>query len=222
MAAVTRLGLYGAARKPYASFAGKTPQTPAVSVVTRLGLHGGPRSPYASFAGKTPQTGGKTYTKTFTRLAQHGGARIPYGSFAGKTPQVVVVPAQTGGFIGKGRKRYYSVEIDKEIFVFTSVMEVEAFLAQVREEARTAAEQLVTSPEVPSIPRIRVKTGSGQPTKSKTVTEAVRKTRKAVSKAYDAAARRRSIDQEISELMLAKIEAERKEEENIIAILLAS
>ena len=192
--AVTRLGLYGASRKPYASFAGKTAYVPPAS---------------------------KPYVKTFTRLGQHGGARIPYGAFTGKTETVVIPTAQATGR-GRRRRRYYSVEIDEQIFVFASVADVEAFLQQVREEAETAAETLVTSPEVPRLPRIRVKTASGKPTASKSLTKAVRATRKAVSKAYTAQAQRRGIDKEISELLLAKLEAARREEEDIIALLLVS
>ena len=194
--------------------------------VTRLGLYGGARAPYGSFSGKTAYVppASKPYTSTFTRLGQHGGARIPYGSFAGKTATVVVPQPQTGGFIGRGRKRrrYYSVEVDEQIFVFATIADVENFLKQVREEAEQAAEQLVSTPEIPTLPRIRVKTATGKVSKAKSIEKAVKATRKAVSKAYTAEAQRRGIDREISELLLAKIEAERKEEENIIALLLVS
>ena len=40
MAAVSRLGLYGGSRSPYASFAGKTPGTPAVRARRVIALNG--------------------------------------------------------------------------------------------------------------------------------------------------------------------------------------
>lgn len=50
---VTRLGLYGGARKPYGSFAGKGLGAKSyVKTITRHGLYGGARPPYGDFSGK--------------------------------------------------------------------------------------------------------------------------------------------------------------------------
>jgi hypothetical protein len=67
-----------------------------MAAVTRLGLYGGARKPYGSFAGKSPAPL-KPYTKTFTRLGLYGGPRPPYGSFAGKSALVIVEEAARGG-----------------------------------------------------------------------------------------------------------------------------
>lgn len=118
------------------------------------------------------------------------------------------------------RRRRYSVEVDNEFFVFDSISEVESFLYTVREEAKEAADQLVTTPVTPKPPRIKVKTGSGKPTTSKTLQQTVKRTQKAVNRAYIEAAKRRQVDQEISRLMLRKIERE-DEEDTLIALLLS-
>lgn len=129
-----------------------------------------------------------------------------------------VTPATTTA--GRSKRRYYSVEVEGEIFVFTTVADVEAFLATVRREAEEQADRLVTTPVVPKPPKIRVKTAKGKASTSKTVQEAVKRTQKAVTRAYVRAAKRREVDAEISRLITAKLEREAVDEDNIIALLL--
>lgn len=98
MAGTTRLGLYGGARQPYGSFAGKTELTSGphpVAEITRLGLYGGPRQLYGSFVGKTASTSGPHPVPRITRLGLYGGPRQLYGLFTNKT--IVVVPDIIGG-----------------------------------------------------------------------------------------------------------------------------
>ena len=222
MSAVTRLGLYGAARKPYGSFAGKSPSAGGSKVYTktftRQGLYSGPRIPYGSFAGKSPSAGGsKVYTKTFTRQGLYSGPRMPYGSFAGKTATVTVIPTPSGG--RSRRKRKYLVEFEDQHYIFNTVAEVENFLQTVRETVTEAAED---HPEViEKKPRLRVRTGSGKPTQSKVVKEELKKTRKVIDLAAEKARRererQRDLDKQISEALQAKL---KDEDETILALIL--
>lgn len=193
MAAVTRLGLYGAARGPYGSFAGKTAYVPPAS---------------------------KPYTSTFTRLALHGGARPPYASFAGKSATVEVAKPQTGGR-SRRKGRRYILEIDGQYFDVNSIAEAEAILSQIRELADESAERDVQTSVTPKPPKVTVKTVQGKPTTSKVLAEAVKRTQRVVNRAYIEAAKRRAVDEEISKLLRGKIEAEEiDEEEALIALLM--
>lgn len=92
MVQITRLGLNGASRTPYGSFAGKN-LSRSVGHITRLGLDAGARPRYGSFAGKTSTTPSAPHVVDhLTRLSLHGGPRGLYGTFAGKTDTVAVEP----------------------------------------------------------------------------------------------------------------------------------
>lgn len=214
-----------------------------MAAVTRLGLHGGPRGLYGDFTGKAAaavQMSGSTgfaFTPSgaldveATLAGSTGFAFTPSGAanveatLSGSTgwtwtpsgnlvdTAAVATTAQTGR---SRRRRYYSVEVDGEIFVFATVADVENFLATVREQAEEQAEQIITSKP----PVIRVRTAKGKASTSKTVQAAVKRTRKAVNKAYTKAAKSREIDTEISRLILAKLEREAADEDNVIALLL--
>ena len=194
-----------------------------MAAVSRLGLYGGSRSPYGSFAGKTAYAppASKPYTKTFTRLGLYGSTRTPYGAFAGKT-ETIVVPSKAGGHIGRKRRRYV-VEVDGQYIEVANISEAEHVLRQVRELAQEAAESTVTTPVTPKPPRIKVRTGAGKPTTSKVIQREVRRTQKAVNRAYIQAAERikrdLSITQEIAALMQTKLREE-DEEDSIITLLL--
>ena len=105
-------------------------------------------------------------------------------------------------------------DIDGDEVSFDSIEEVEGFLAELLDAAEKVTERL----EQP--PRIRVKTATGKPSKSKKIVEAVEKTEQGINKAYEEAQRRREVDQEISRLMIEKIERE-EDDEALIALLVA-
>ena len=107
-----------------------------------------------------------------------------------------------------------TIEIDGDEVKFDSIKEIEDFLAQLLE----VAESVVEGADKPI--RIKVSTKSG-PSKSKKVAEAVEKTEKAVNTAFqDYQRRQREMDEEISRLMVGKLEKE-ADDEDIIALLVA-
>jgi len=128
-----------------------------------------------------------------------------------------VQEATTGG--RTRRRRRYSVEIDGEFIAVNTIDEAVSLLTQVRELAEESAVRDVTTPVTPKPPRVKIKTGSGNPTTSKVLQREVRKTQKAVNRAYIEAAKRIAQAQEISELMIKKLREE-EDEEAIIALLM--
>lgn len=118
------------------------------------------------------------------------------------------------------RRRRYSVEVDNQFFLFDSIYEVESFLADVRQTAAEEAERLVTTPVTPKPPRIRVKTGSGKPTTSQVLQQAVRRTQKLINTSFINAAKSRAIEAELSQRIQQRIK-EDDDEEAILALLLS-
>ncbi len=157
----------------------------------------------------------ETITVTVPATAVTGGSAITASPTLG-----VTADAKKGGRVK--RQKRYAVEVDGEYFVFNTILEVEGFLAQVRESAQEAADHDVQTPVTPKPPRVSVTLSSGKPTTSKAIKTAVRQTQQTVSQAYARAAERirkqQAIDAEISNLMHAKLEQE--EEDNILMLLL--
>jgi hypothetical protein len=147
-------------------------------------------------------------------------AAITGVSGAGASGEIVWSIARGAGRRSR-RKRQYSVQLDGEYFVFNTIAEVEEFLAMVRKEAEERVDEIVTTVAVPKPPRITVKTRTGKATTSQAIQKAVKRTQKAVIRAYAEAAKRREVDQEISQLLTKKIREEDDEEEAILAILLS-
>lgn len=92
----TRLGLYGGARQPAGSFAGKVALGVTKGTVTKLGLYGGTRQLQGSYLGKVED--GTVVTKPrLTRLGLYGGTRPLYSTFTGKLEQEADEQVRGGG-----------------------------------------------------------------------------------------------------------------------------
>ena len=130
------------------------------------------------------------------------------------------VPAATPqtGSSKKGKRPRYVVEVDGELIQVASIADAEAVLLQVRELAEQSAQNDVKSPVTPKPPRISVKTVLGKQVTSKALSESVKKTQRVVSSAYIKAAKEFKQNQEISQLLIAKIEED--EEDSLITLLL--
>jgi hypothetical protein len=155
-------------------------------------------------------TASETITVTVPASALTGASALTATPTAAVDPVIVT----KGGRIL--RKRRYSVEVEGEFFAFNTISEVESFLVQVRENAEQAAEKDVRldgdNVIIPKPPRVRVKTGAGKPTTSKTVQTEVRRTQKTITSAYARVAKR-------SQLLRDKIREE-EDEDAILALLL--
>ena len=84
--------------------------------------------------------------------------------------------------------------------------------------------EIAETEEITEAPRIAVRVGSGKPTQSKAVKEAVRQSQQQIYRAVDRRLaeieRQRRIDREIAILMAKKLAEEEDEEEAILALLL--
>lgn len=152
-----------------------------------------------------------------TRLGLYGGSRTPYGSFAGKTPG----PEPTPDVAPKGRRKRvkrYVVEVDGELFDVENISQAQSILQRVRDLAEESAQRDVHTEIAPKPPRIKVLTVAGKVTTSQVLKREVTRTQQVVRKAYNEAARRLSVNREISNLILKSIE--REDEEAAIMLLL--
>ena len=151
-----------------------------------------------------------------TRLGLYGGPRGLYGDFSTKeegTP--VVEEAQTGR---RKRVKRYVVEVDGELFDVENISQAQSILQRVRDLAEESAAQDVHTEIAPKPPRIKVLTVTGKVTTSQVLKREVTRTQQVVRKAYNEAARRFSVNREISKLILKSIE--REDEEAAIMLLL--
>lgn len=220
-----------------------------MAAVTRLGLHGGPRGLYGDFSGKAAAAVQMSGTTGFawtpsgaldveaTLAGSTGFAFAPTGAldveatlsgstgFQWKpTGNLTIRGAETAAATGRGkRKRRYLVEIDKQYFEVNSIAEAQSILTQVREVATTAAENDVSSEITPKPPRVTVRTASGNKTTSQVLNRDISRTQKTINTAYRKAAdlftQRRKMDEEIGQLLRAKIHRE-DEDATIIALLM--
>ena len=115
------------------------------------------------------------------------------------------------------RKRRYLIEIDGEFFDVRNQAEAQVIFDNLRE---TAEEQADTDVPVKPV-KISVKTGTGKVTKAQGMISAVRQAKQSVNRAIERQAARLKMDREISNLMVAKIEEERDEEESLLMLLLS-
>ena len=152
-----------------------------------------------------------------SRLGLYGGSRSPYGRFAGKVEGEVPVVSTTA--TGRSKRKRYVVEVDGQLIQVASVQEAERVLQQVRSLAQESADRDVTTEIVPKPPRVSVKTIAGNKSTSKTIQTEVKKTQKAINRAYIKAAESIAQNREISELLIKKFKHE-DEEDAIIALLL--
>ena len=152
-----------------------------------------------------------------TRLGLYGGPRGLYGDFSTKEEGTPVIEVVRAGGRRKRVKRYV-VEVDGELFDVENISQAQSILQRVRDLAEESAEQDVHTEIAPKPPRIKVLTVTGKVTTSQVLKREVTRTQQVVRKAYNEAARRFSVNREISKLILKSIE--REDEEAAIMLLL--
>lgn len=191
-----------------------------MAAVTRLGLYGAARGPYGSFSGKTAFAGTKVYTKTFTRQGLYSGPRIPYGAFSGKTATVTVVATAAAGRSRRRRLYYVEVDGQDFVFsTVQAAADFLAEVRETAQEAAERSVEARETPTVPRI-TVKTATGKPTQAKTiqrelKKTRNAVQKTYERAIKRLE---KQREVEREISTLIHKKIE--REDDERIIMLLL--
>ncbi len=246
MAQVTRLGLYGGPRKVYVGFSARDDTTaPVLSLATGTATgdttatgtvdtdEAGTLYFYASTnssesAATIKASGDNQAATTGTQNVSFSGLTATTEYYAhyveddsssnesNVVSSLVFITTVTATGGRKRRLKRYVVEVDGELFDVENISQAQSILQRVRDLAEESAERDVRTEITLKPPRIKVVTVTGKATTSKILQREVKRTQQVVRKAYNEAARRLSVNREISNLILKSIERE----DDLAAIML--